>query len=588
MELVVLVSSAVLVLVVVVVVLSRAIGSVPQHHVGIVQRFGFYHRTARGRVVLLVPFVDTVRARVDLREQQLPVGPERLITADRVTVDLTAVLHYRVTDPLAATYQVADHAYAMRALAASTLRNTVAALDLVQVLDAPERITAALHRVLAETAGGQWGVEVHRAELTTVEPPSYLLTSIRRWSSADRDKRAAILTAEAGRQAAILRAEAEKEEALVRAEGDGRALALKAGRDMATFRAAVGGGTGRPAGHRPSVPPRPEPSPVPPPAAPSPEPAPPAPASAPVPSPSPLPEPPDPRASPELPLLGRVGRYRLVARLGEGGMGTVYRALSPGGRSVAVKVIKAELAADPLFKRRFASEVEAARKVGGFHTALVVDADPHGDPPWLATEYIPGPSLHQVLQRHGALPAPTVLALALGVAEALEGIHRAGIVHRDLKPGNIIVAADGPRVIDFGIARTLEATRLTPAHLLLGTPGFVAPEQLTGAPVQPAADLYAFGRVLCHAAGVAQLRHGETPESALAVLPRHLAGVVLDCLAPEPDRRPTAADVLDRLAQDPLSTADWLPPQVRRTVDLHTAPTLPGHDRRPVTPPPAP
>ncbi|MER7582239.1 serine/threonine-protein kinase [Kitasatospora sp. NPDC097691] len=260
----------------------------------------------------------------------------------------------------------------------------------------------------------------------------------------------------------------------------------------------------------------------------------------------------------------RIGRYRLTAVLGQGGMGTVYLGRSPGQRLVAVKIVRPELAEDPVFRRRFAHEIEAAGLVGGFHTASVVDADPHGDPPWLATEYIPGPSLQDVLEQQGALPPRTLHTLAVGVAEALEHIHVCGIVHRDLKPGNIIVADTGPRIIDFGIARALDSTRLTGTGYVIGTQGFLAPEQLTGASITRAADLYAYGMVLCHAAGAAPLADGESLASALGLLPARFAGVITRCLDHDPGRRPTATQVLDLLAPNVPSTGDWLPLPVRR------------------------
>lgn len=179
------------------------------------------------------------------------------------------------------------------------------------------------------------------------------------------------------------------------------------------------------------------------------------------------------------------GRYRLVGRLGQGGMGVVYFGRSRSGRAVAVKVVRPELSTEPGFRRRFADEVAAARRVGGFHTAPVVDADPQGDPAWLVTAYVPGPTLQAVLDRVGPLPADTLTVLAAGLAEALAAIHQAGVIHRDLKPANIIVAEDGPRVIDFGIARALDGTALTQTGFQIGTLGFLAPEQLTGGRSHP-------------------------------------------------------------------------------------------------------
>ena len=156
-----------------------------------------------------------------------------------------------------------------------------------------------------------------------------------------------------------------------------------------------------------------------------------------------------------------VGSYRLLGRLGTGGMGQVFLGQSPGGRLVAVKVIRPELAGEPGFRARFAREVTAARNVSGMFTALVVDADPEAPVPWLATAYVSGPSLAEAVNEHGPLPAPSVLALGAGLAEGLGVIHAAGVVHRDLKPANVLLAHDGPRVIDFGIARALETSMLT-------------------------------------------------------------------------------------------------------------------------------
>ncbi|MFH9228294.1 serine/threonine-protein kinase [Streptomyces lydicus] len=253
-------------------------------------------------------------------------------------------------------------------------------------------------------------------------------------------------------------------------------------------------------------------------------------------------------------------------------MGTVYLGQSPGQCLIAV--IRSELAEDSTFRKRFAREVEAASLVGGFHTASVVDADPHGDPPWLATEYIPGPSLHEVLSQQGALPPRTLLTLAVGVAEALERIHARGIVHRDLKPSNVIISSAGPRIIDFGIARALDSTGLTSTNCVIGTQGFLAPEQLTGASITHAADLYAFGMVLCHAAGAAPLPAGESRESALSLLPSRFAGVITRCLDDNPSHRPTATEVLELLSRNDPSTGDWLPLPVRTMVDLYNPPTI--------------
>src|SRR6266550_4396856 len=165
-----------------------------------------------------------------------------------------------------------------------------------------------------------------------------------------------------------------------------------------------------------------------------------------------------------------IGPYRLRGRLGAGGMGRVYLGLSPGGRAVAVKVIRADLAQDAEFRARFRREVAVARTVSGLFTAPVIDADTDGPVPWLATAYVPGPSLADAVSQHGPLPAASVLALARGLAEALSAIHAAGVVHRDLKPANVLLAEDGPRVIDFGISRAVEASVLTHTGLVVGSP----------------------------------------------------------------------------------------------------------------------
>ena len=173
---------------------------------------------------------------------------------------------------------------------------------------------------------------------------------------------------------------------------------------------------------------------------------------------------------------------------------------SPGGRLVAVKVVRAELAGQAEFRDRFAREVAAARKVSGLFTAPVVDADVGAPVPWLATAYVPGPSLAEAITRHGPLPATSVLALAAGLAEGLGAIHTAGIVHRDLKPSNLLLAEDGPRIIDFGISRAAEASMLTGTGVVFGSPSFMSPEQARGHRVGPPSDVFSLGAVLTFAA----------------------------------------------------------------------------------------
>ncbi|MFG2292217.1 protein kinase [Streptomyces sp. NPDC048603] len=292
----------------------------------------------------------------------------------------------------------------------------------------------------------------------------------------------------------------------------------------------------------------------------------------------------------------QVGRYRIVSRLGAGGMGRVYLGHSPGGRAMAVKVVRPDLAGDGHFRRRFAREVAAARRVNGVFTAAVVDADPDGDPPWLATAYVPGLSLDDAVTAHGPWAPDSVLALGAGLAEALEAIHTAGVVHRDLKPTNVLLSADGPRVIDFGIsvAGTAEADKVTKTGDIIGTPGFMSPEQVTGGPVGPAADVFALGVVLAWTATgegpfgsgpaivVAYRAVHEEPD--LARLPAGLRDVVRRCLSREPERRPGVPELLelltaargDRPATARLSVPEhWLPAPVARAVRRTTAVTGP-------------
>ncbi|MGW4705304.1 serine/threonine-protein kinase [Streptomyces sp. NPDC004285] len=265
-----------------------------------------------------------------------------------------------------------------------------------------------------------------------------------------------------------------------------------------------------------------------------------------------------------------IGRYVIEHKLGEGGMGTVYLARSRGGRAVAVKVARPELASDPAFRARFRAEVAAARRVGGFHTAQVVDADPEAEAPWLATAYVPGPTLSALVTAEGPLGEARLRALGAALAEALEAIHACGLVHRDLKPGNIVMAPDGPRVLDFGIARALESTRLTATGSAFGTPGYLAPEQALGEEVTGAADVFALGAVLVAAAGGRPFGDGtpmglmyrsvhEAPD--LGAVPEALRGIVGRCLAKDPAERPTPDALMDELAGTPGDSAP-VPPSV--------------------------
>jgi len=246
-----------------------------------------------------------------------------------------------------------------------------------------------------------------------------------------------------------------------------------------------------------------------------------------------------------------VGEFQLRARLGAGGMGRVYLGYSPAGRAVAVKVVHPELARDAEFRHRFGREVAAARAVGGMYTAPVVAAGLDDDPPWLATAYVPGPSLADVVARHGALPELAVWRLGAGLAEALRAVHACGLVHRDLKPANVLLAADGPHVIDFGISRAFDGTQLTAVGMVVGTPGYMSPEQAEGAPVSPASDVFSLGCVLAFAAsGNAPFGGGSaasvlyrvvTGRPDLTSVPDKLREVISACLAKDPKQRPELA-----------------------------------------------
>ncbi|MFI8947518.1 protein kinase [Streptomyces sp. NPDC053750] len=276
----------------------------------------------------------------------------------------------------------------------------------------------------------------------------------------------------------------------------------------------------------------------------------------------------------------RIGAYRLLGRLGAGGMGHVYLARSDRGRTVAVKLVREELAALEEFRERFRQEVASARRVGGYWTAPVLDADTEAAVPWVATGYVAGPSLQQVVGHdHGALPERSVRTLAAGLAHALQDIHAAGIIHRDLKPSNVLVTIDGPRVIDFGIARALQTVTdggLTRTGALVGSPGFMAPEQVRGDRITPACDVFCLGSVLAYAAtgalpfgtansGVHALMFRIAQEEPdLSGVPEGIADLVRDCLKKDPAARPTLDAVLERTgAQDTVaegrSRDPWLP-----------------------------
>lgn len=211
-----------------------------------------------------------------------------------------------------------------------------------------------------------------------------------------------------------------------------------------------------------------------------------------------------------------IGAYRLLGRLGAGGMGRVYLGRSAGGRTVAVKVVHPHFALDEQFRARFRREVESARRIGAQWTAPVLDADPDAPVPWVATGYVAGPPLSQAITEHGPLPEHAVRTLGAGLAEALAVVHGQGIVHRDVKPSNVLLALDGPRLIDFGIARALGATvSLTSTGVSVGSPGYMAPEQIRGRDVSGAADVFSLGAVLAYAAtGAAPFRATPPPCSS--------------------------------------------------------------------------
>ncbi len=254
----------------------------------------------------------------------------------------------------------------------------------------------------------------------------------------------------------------------------------------------------------------------------------------------------------------RIGPYVIIGRLGAGAMGQVYLGRSAAGRLVAVKTIKVELAEEAGFRTRFAQEVAAARRVSGVFTAAVVEADPEADLPWLATAYVPAPSLARLVQACGPLPVPAVRWLAAGCAEALESIHGAGLVHRDLKPSNVLVAPDGPKVIDFGVARAAERIGLNPSRGAVGTPAYMAPEQARDtSQASVASDVYSLGATLAFAATGHPPYQGDSPMDVLARLateppdlsglPGELTELVSGCLQRVPRMRPTSSAMLAQL-----------------------------------------
>ncbi|WP_369156444.1 PQQ-binding-like beta-propeller repeat protein [Streptomyces sp. R02] len=312
----------------------------------------------------------------------------------------------------------------------------------------------------------------------------------------------------------------------------------------------------------------------------------------------------------------RIGPFEVLGRLGAGGMGLVYLARSASGRRVAIKTVRTELAEDQLFRVRFTREVEAARAVSGFYTAAVVDADPRAAVPWLATAYVPAPSLEEIVNECGPLPAQAVRWLAAGVAEALQSIHGAGLVHRDLKPSNVLVVEDGPRVIDFGIASGVSNTRLTMTNVAVGTPAYMSPEQAKDSrSVTGASDVFSLGSMLVFAATGHPPFHGANPVETVFMLlregpdleglPDELRPLIESCMQMDPTARPNPADLQAQLAphlfgsgSDDSGTASaWLPERAVGLIEARRGgrPARPpqnsgrsGGGARPPVPPPPP
>ncbi|MFD3732646.1 serine/threonine-protein kinase [Streptomyces sp. NPDC058632] len=312
----------------------------------------------------------------------------------------------------------------------------------------------------------------------------------------------------------------------------------------------------------------------------------------------------------------RIGPFEVLGRLGAGGMGLVYLARSASGRRVAIKTVRTELAEDQLFRVRFTREVEAARAVSGFYTAAVVDADPRAAVPWLATAYVPAPSLEEIVNECGPLPAQAVRWLAAGVAEALHSIHGAGLVHRDLKPSNVLVVEDGPRVIDFGIASGVSNTRLTMTNVAVGTPAYMSPEQAKDSrSVTGASDVFSLGSTLVFAATGHAPFHGANPVETVFMLlregpdldglPDELRPLIESCMQMEAPARPSPADLQSQLAphlfgsgSDDSGTASaWLPERAVSLIEGRRNGRPPGRPgpgpgrsagggRPPVPPPP--
>ncbi|MFD5899765.1 serine/threonine-protein kinase [Streptomyces sp. NPDC060366] len=282
------------------------------------------------------------------------------------------------------------------------------------------------------------------------------------------------------------------------------------------------------------------------------------------------------------------GSYRLEACLGSGGMGVVHLARSASGLRLAVKVVHQQYAADPEFRARFRQEVAAARRVSGAFTAPVVDADPDAERPWMATSYIPGPTLAEQVKNNGPMAPAELRRLTAGLAEALRDIHRAGVVHRDLKPGNVLLTDNGPKVIDFGISRPVDSDLRTETGKLIGSPPYMAPEQFQRPrEVGPAADVFALGSLLVHAATGRGPFDSDSPyivayqvvhdEADLVGLPADLVPLVGRCLAKDPEKRPTPDEIMSEL-RPPSYEADAFIPAQRRSVERPS--TAPAGEQR--------
>ncbi|MGW1796045.1 serine/threonine-protein kinase [Streptomyces sp. NPDC001984] len=272
-----------------------------------------------------------------------------------------------------------------------------------------------------------------------------------------------------------------------------------------------------------------------------------------------------------------VGSFRLHRRLGAGGMGVVYLGSDKKGQRVALKVIRPDLAEDQEFRSRFAREVSAARRIRGGCTARLVAADLDADRPWFATQYVPGPSLHDKVADEGPLAAAEAAAVGAALSEGLVAVHEAGVVHRDLKPSNILLSPKGPRIIDFGIAWATGASTLTHVGTAVGSPGFLAPEQVRGAAVTPATDVFSLGATLAYAStGDSPFGHGSSEvmlyrvvheEPQLHGVPDALAPLVRACLAKDPEERPSTLQLSLRLkeiaAREAQGLADVRPPAPR-------------------------